>query len=127
MLHEWPLFCQGVEKKRIMAHTISALLALALLVAIAVRHIKSGIHKRQPYIEDSHSAAEHDEKPQLAATNIKVGDALNDKRLVSARSDDVDDINKTPLIEPLPDFDWKTTEPIKFRPFKPTYHITMGQ
>ncbi|KAH8645500.1 hypothetical protein BX600DRAFT_478233 [Xylariales sp. PMI_506] len=30
-------------------------------------------------------------------------------------------------IEPLKDFDWETTEPLKFRPFKPTYHITMGK
>jgi len=31
-----------------------------------------------------------------------------------------------PPIEPLPDFDWKTTPPIKLRPFKPIYHINMG-
>lgn len=29
-------------------------------------------------------------------------------------------------IEPLSDFDWTTVEPEKHRPFKPTYHITMG-
>lgn len=29
-------------------------------------------------------------------------------------------------IIPLPDFDWKSTEPLKFRPFKPIYHLTMG-
>lgn len=27
---------------------------------------------------------------------------------------------------PLPDFDWATTEPIKQRPFKAKYHLTMG-
>lgn len=26
----------------------------------------------------------------------------------------------------LSGFDWKTTEPLKLRPFKPKYHITMG-
>jgi len=31
-----------------------------------------------------------------------------------------------PPIEPLPDFDWKTTPPIKLRPFKPIYHINMA-
>lgn len=31
-----------------------------------------------------------------------------------------------PSIEPLGNFDWKTTRPMKLRPFKPTYHITMG-
>ncbi|KAK3386300.1 hypothetical protein B0T20DRAFT_449352 [Sordaria brevicollis] len=29
-------------------------------------------------------------------------------------------------IEPLKDFDWKTTEPLRFRPFKEMYHITMA-
>ncbi|KAK3320144.1 hypothetical protein B0T19DRAFT_493264 [Cercophora scortea] len=29
-------------------------------------------------------------------------------------------------IKPLTDFDWTTVEPEKLRPFKPTYHITMG-
>lgn len=29
-------------------------------------------------------------------------------------------------IEPLEDFDWSTTEPIRIRPFKPKYHLTMG-
>ncbi|KAE8141165.1 hypothetical protein BDV38DRAFT_268823 [Aspergillus pseudotamarii] len=31
-----------------------------------------------------------------------------------------------PSIEPLPDFNWETTEPLKFRPFKPKYHLTMA-
>lgn len=29
-------------------------------------------------------------------------------------------------IEPLQDFDWESTPPIKLRPFKPKYHLTMG-
>jgi hypothetical protein len=29
-------------------------------------------------------------------------------------------------IESLPDFDLEKTEPIKIRPFKPKYHLTMG-
>ncbi|KAK4186282.1 hypothetical protein QBC35DRAFT_387524 [Podospora australis] len=31
-----------------------------------------------------------------------------------------------PSIQPLLNFDWKTTEPLKLRPFKPKYHITMA-
>lgn len=31
-----------------------------------------------------------------------------------------------PEIESLPDFKWKETTPVKFRPFKPIYYITMG-
>lgn len=30
-------------------------------------------------------------------------------------------------VEPLTSFDWSGQEPLKFRPFKPTYHITMGK
>ncbi|KAI1761917.1 hypothetical protein GGR53DRAFT_522042 [Hypoxylon sp. FL1150] len=29
-------------------------------------------------------------------------------------------------VEPLPNFDWETTAPLQFRPFKPIYHITMA-
>ncbi|KAF9638564.1 hypothetical protein BFW01_g9461 [Lasiodiplodia theobromae] len=29
-------------------------------------------------------------------------------------------------IEPLPDFDWRTKQPVQFRPFKPKYHLTMA-
>ncbi|PQE27970.1 HRQ family 2 protein [Rutstroemia sp. NJR-2017a WRK4] len=29
-------------------------------------------------------------------------------------------------IIPLEEFDWRTTEPVKIRPFKPKYHLTMG-
>ncbi|KNG87697.1 hypothetical protein ANOM_003890 [Aspergillus nomiae NRRL 13137] len=37
------------------------------------------------------------------------------------------DSQKTyPPIEPLPEFNWETTEPLKFRPFKPKYHLTMA-
>ncbi|PLB52842.1 hypothetical protein P170DRAFT_444739 [Aspergillus steynii IBT 23096] len=31
-----------------------------------------------------------------------------------------------PPIEPLPDFNWETAEPLCFRPFKPKYHLTMA-
>lgn len=31
-----------------------------------------------------------------------------------------------PPIEPLQDFDWRTKEPVKIRPFKPKYHLTMS-
>jgi hypothetical protein len=31
-----------------------------------------------------------------------------------------------PPITALPNFNWETTEPLVFRPFKPKYHLTMG-
>lgn len=30
-------------------------------------------------------------------------------------------------VDTLVGFDWKTTEPLKHRPFKPKYHLTMGR
>lgn len=44
----------------------------------------------------------------------------------SNRTGDDDEPACYPPIEPLPDFDWKTKEPIKIRPFKPKYHLTMS-
>jgi hypothetical protein len=32
-----------------------------------------------------------------------------------------------PEVKELPEFDWQTTEPLKLRPFKPRYHLTMGK
>jgi hypothetical protein len=39
-----------------------------------------------------------------------------------------DNLKKDPysLINPLLNFAWQTTEPLKLRPFKPKYHLTMG-
>ncbi|KAE8152386.1 hypothetical protein BDV25DRAFT_137957 [Aspergillus avenaceus] len=31
-----------------------------------------------------------------------------------------------PPVEPLPDFEWQTKEPLKLRPFKPKYNLTMA-
>ncbi|KAK2731807.1 hypothetical protein FQN55_004443 [Onygenales sp. PD_40] len=36
------------------------------------------------------------------------------------------DASDYPPIEPLENFQWEKTEPIKFRPFKPKYHLTMA-
>ncbi|KAF2167668.1 hypothetical protein M409DRAFT_65804 [Zasmidium cellare ATCC 36951] len=38
----------------------------------------------------------------------------------------LDEIDPYQDIEPLPDFDWKTTPPIKNAPLKPVYHLTMA-
>lgn len=39
--------------------------------------------------------------------------------------------SKTPTflgpVDTLDGFDWKTTAPLKHRPFKPKYHLTMGR
>jgi len=46
-----------------------------------------------------------------------------EKLAVSVSSNDGTDPAK---ILPLSDFDWRTTPPLKIRPFKPKYHLTMG-
>jgi hypothetical protein len=38
-----------------------------------------------------------------------------------------DPLNAYQDIEPLHDFGWESTPPIKLRPFKPKYHLTMGK
>ena len=52
----------------------------------------------------------------------------NNKFTRSVANDDQDGVepNCYPPVEPLPDFDWKTKEPIRIRPFKPKYHLTMS-
>jgi hypothetical protein len=30
-------------------------------------------------------------------------------------------------IESLPEFDWMTTKPVQYRPYKPKFHMTMGE
>ena len=47
---------------------------------------------------------------------------LEDKALTNERTKS----NPYEDIEPLHNFDWSTTEPIKMRPFKPKYHLTMA-
>jgi hypothetical protein len=38
-----------------------------------------------------------------------------------------DPLSAYEAIEPLRNFDWKSTPPLKLRPFKPKYHLTMGK
>jgi hypothetical protein len=51
------------------------------------------------------------------------------QRTISQHAQPSDEKTKDPTTEiiPLPDFDWRTTEPLKIRPFKPKYHLTMGK
>lgn len=41
-------------------------------------------------------------------------------------TEEKEDLSVYQDITPLPNFDWKTTEPLKQRPFKAKYHLTMG-
>ncbi|KAL2014602.1 hypothetical protein VTN00DRAFT_2127 [Thermoascus crustaceus] len=50
---------------------------------------------------------------------------IREARQTSRRGRTLDAPNFPP-VEPLEDFDWKTTEPLKFRPFKSKYHLTMA-
>jgi hypothetical protein len=57
------------------------------------------------------------------ATN-KAGSLSNDDKNAAEQEDPLAAYD---AIEPLNDFDWKTTPPLKLRPFKPKYHLTMGK
>jgi hypothetical protein len=48
----------------------------------------------------------------------------NEKKNVSEQEDALKAYQD---IEPLHDFDWESTPPMKLRPFKPKYHLTMGK
>lgn len=59
------------------------------------------------------------------------GVSLTDSTKVTNRQngfydEKLQDIDTQREIVPLTDFDWKTTEPLKIRSFKPVYHLTMG-
>lgn len=52
----------------------------------------------------------------------RTGSIIEDKALTNEKTK----LNPYEAIEPLHDFEWSTTEPIKVRPFKSKYHLTMG-
>ena len=50
-----------------------------------------------------------------------------EKELIQGLSDHKSLEESFKPIESRIDFNWQTAEPIKFRPFKPKYHLTMGE
>ena len=52
----------------------------------------------------------------------RTGSIVEDKALTNEKTEP----NPYDDIEPLHNFDWSSTEPIKIRPFKPKYHLTMA-
>ncbi|KAI1935033.1 hypothetical protein LOZ58_000390 [Ophidiomyces ophidiicola] len=53
----------------------------------------------------------------------KWADSTRAKRVQKLRQENA---SKFPNITPLKNFEWEKTEPLKFRPFKPKYHLTMA-
>lgn len=49
----------------------------------------------------------------------------NDEK-ASSSINKIDQTDPYSEIAPLPSFDWASTEPLQLRPFKKTYHLTMG-
>ncbi|KAH6847103.1 hypothetical protein B0I37DRAFT_374299 [Chaetomium sp. MPI-CAGE-AT-0009] len=90
------------------------LLVLVLIVSILAGTIASR-HLRSPL-------------PRPSQVSIRAG-SLDSKGPCRAE-DEPGEKGKTLghdfTIEPLPDFDWTATPPLKLRPFKPTYNITMA-
>jgi len=52
---------------------------------------------------------------------------LNETRTAPSLKQQKDESAAKSMITPLLDFNWKTTEPLQLRPFKPKYHLTMGE
>lgn len=50
----------------------------------------------------------------------------NPERPLTDDTKDAVELGCYPPVEPLPDFDWRTKEPVKIRPFRPKYHLTMS-
>lgn len=75
--------------------------------------------QKQPIKRSSRESSAAASSSALPMKSLQSGD----ERLQSAAPDLRD---KGTDIEPLPDFDWRTATPMNLRPFKPTYHITMG-
>ncbi|TVY27415.1 hypothetical protein LHYA1_G004188 [Lachnellula hyalina] len=66
---------------------------------------------RRLYLRVAHTASDH--RSQLKPRNV----STSKERI---------DVAKAYQITPLADFDWQAKEPLKFRTFKPKYHLTMG-
>lgn len=92
---------------------------LVVLVLVLVLLVNLWLRSRQKWTSSpSPSASVNEKTPLLRYNTVSVSHQQNEK----TAAQDEEEAN----IVPLPDFDWKTTEPLKFRPFKPRYHITMG-
>ncbi|TVY17487.1 hypothetical protein LARI1_G004528 [Lachnellula arida] len=63
------------------------------------------------YLRFAYTASDH--RFQLKPKNVSI-------------SQEKIDVAKAYEITPLVDFDWRAKEPLKFRNFKPKYHLTMG-
>ncbi|KAL2129106.1 hypothetical protein VTI74DRAFT_8223 [Chaetomium olivicolor] len=92
-----------------MSFVLASLLLLSVVVA-AIAGRRRWLLLRQKPISRSH--ARNDSKLVPPAQGETKGGSTTSELAVK--------------IEPLPDFDWRTTPPMKLRPFKPTYNITMA-
>ncbi|KAI9815267.1 MAG: hypothetical protein M1827_002747 [Pycnora praestabilis] len=57
--------------------------------------------------------------------DLRASSTRSPERKSSEKQQSLEEKTDSP-IQPLPDFDWQTTEPLQIRPFKPRYHLTMG-
>lgn len=57
---------------------------------------------------------------------MKLGDTTNFKLKQQLKIPVEEHLDDYPSVEPLLEFDWKETKPIKIRPFKPKYNLTMS-
>lgn len=87
---------------------------LIILSAIIFALLISWYKPRQSRPDSRHP------RPQKAATD-------DNKHARHNAEEGSAEVASQPTIEPLRDFRWSETEPLAYRPFKPRYHLTMGE
>ncbi|KXX79698.1 hypothetical protein MMYC01_202524 [Madurella mycetomatis] len=103
-----------------MSLLIASVVLIIMMTMVARWHLGSR-HRQQPLTRSLRG----DSKAAAASTGAR--SAAEERR----RSDygitaEADGPRPKITIEPLADFDWSNTPPVKLRPFKPTYYITMA-
>lgn len=116
--HSWTILISHLENTGKhcalpkMALLIASVVLIIMMTTVAGWHL--GSRHRQQSLTRSHRG-----DPKAAAANT--GTNATEHGMTKA-----DGPRPKITIGPLADFDWSNTPPMKLRPFKPTYYITMG-
>lgn len=113
---------QSVIFAMITTSSIGLIISLLVVIVLAINLWLRSHQRRQTWtFATSSPFVNQDEKTPLIHDRGNTVSQRNENEKNGKTAQD-----EAPKIVPLPDFNWKTTEPLKFRPFKPRYHITMG-
>ncbi|KAA8629705.1 hypothetical protein SMACR_12077 [Sordaria macrospora] len=113
---------QSVIFAMITTSSIGLIISLLVVIVLAINLWLRSHQRRQTWtFATSSPFVNQDEKTPLIHDRGNTVSQRNENEKNGKTAQD-----EAPKIVPLPDFNWKTTEPLKFRPFKPRYHITMA-